>query len=166
MLDAQCESFWREFVGSLAADDPRRQARPDAFCFGDDGELADALARLVLAGTKRATASLPIEYTALDEPLPRTGDLSIILDGTGRPVGIVERTSVELVSFGAVSEAFAAREGEGDGSLRFWREAHTSYFGRVCTRLGGTLDDATPILCQCFELVWPPAPGRAARGSF
>lgn len=162
MLDARCESMWRAFVNSLAADDPRRQARPDAFCFGDGAELADELAGLVLAGKKRATASLPIEYTALGEPLPKAGDLSLILDGKGQPVAIIARTSVDLVSFGAVDAEFAAREGEGDGSLRFWRSAHTAYFGRVCARLGGTLDAATPVLCQRFACVWPPR-GQAGR---
>jgi uncharacterized protein YhfF len=46
-------------------------------------------------------------------------------------------------------------EGEGDGSLQYWRDAHTWYFGRVCEQLGGTLDDSTPVLCQRFRRVWP-----------
>ena len=152
---AACRAFWAQFLRSLAADDPRRDARPDAFGFGGDGALADALAALVLADRKRATASLPVEYTALGEPLPRAGDLSIILDGQGRPVAIIERTSVEQVPFEAVDEAFAAQEGEGDGSLRYWREAHAWYFNRVCARLGGRLEANTPVLCQRFRRVWP-----------
>ena len=155
LLDANCQHFWSEFTQSLAADDPRRLARPDAFAFGGAGTLADELAGLVLAGTKRATASLPIEYSSLNEPLPHAGDLSIILDGTGNPVAIIERTSVALVVFGSISAEFAAIEGEGDGSLAFWREAHTWYFNSVCTRLGGAFDETTPILCQRFRRVWP-----------
>ena len=91
---ARCQAYWADFVQSLAAHDPRRAARPDAFGFGGEGDLADELAALVLAGKKRATASLPSEYTSLNEPLPQAGDLSIILDGKGNPVGIIERTSV------------------------------------------------------------------------
>lgn len=151
----KCKTFWAEFVQSLAADDSRRDARPDAFGFGGEGEIADELAALVLAGKKRATASLPVEYTSLDEPLPKAGDLSIILDGTGVPVGIIERISVDLVPFQKVDEAFAAYEGEGDGSLQYWREAHTWYFNSVCERLGGRLEEDTPVLCQRFRLVWP-----------
>ena len=56
---------------------------------------------------------------------------------------------------------FAAHEGEGDGSLRHWREAHTWYFSRVCELLGGTLEDSTPVLCQRFRLAWP-LPAREA----
>jgi uncharacterized protein YhfF len=153
--EARCEAYWTEFVQSLAAHDPRRAARPDAFGFGGGGDLADELATLVLAGRKWATTSLPAEYAALDEPLPKAGDLSIILDGKGNPVCIIERTSVDRVPFQAVDEAFAACEGEGDGSLRYWREAHTWFFNGVLSRLGGTLEESTPVLCQRFRLVWP-----------
>ena len=151
----KCEAYWAEFIHSLAPRDPRRSARPDAFGFGGDGEIADELAALVLAGKKRATASLPVEYTSLNEPLPKAGDLSIILDGKGAPVGIIERISVDSVPFEAVNEEFAAYEGEGDGSLKYWREAHTWYFNGVCSRLGGRLEASTPVLCQRFRLVWP-----------
>jgi uncharacterized protein YhfF len=158
--EAKCEAYWAEFVQSLAVHDPRRSAKPDAFGFGGEGELADELAALVLAGRKRATASLPVEYTSLNEPLPKVGDLSIILDGNGTPVGIIERTAVDLVPFQSVSEEFAAYEGEGDGSLRYWRRAHTWYFNSVCSRLGSKFEEGTLVLCQRFRLVWPSS--RAA----
>ncbi|MET0334200.1 MAG: ASCH domain-containing protein [Rhizobacter sp.] len=157
-LDLQmCKAYWAGFVNSLADTDPRRAVRPDAFGFGGEGELADELGALVLAGTKRATASLPVEYTSLGEALPKAGDLSIILDGQGKPIGIIERTSVELVPFANVDAAFAAHEGEGDGSLAYWREAHTWYFNSVLARSDDTLKDDTPVLCQRFVLVWPVA---------
>ena len=162
MDKAKCKSYWAEFVASLGNDDPRRSASPDAFGFGGEGEIADALAALVLTGKKRATTSLPAEYTSLGEALPKAGDMSIVLDGTGEPVAIIERTSVDLMPFDAVTAEFAAREGEGDGSLQYWREAHTWYFGQVCERLCGKLEDKTPVLCQCFKLVWPPAAREAA----
>jgi uncharacterized protein YhfF len=154
---AKYTSYWATFVASLTADDPRKTARPDAFGFGGEGKLADELAALVLAGKKRATASLPTEYTSLGEARPQAGDLSIILNGAGDPVAIIERTAVDLVPFHAVDAAFAAQEREGDGSLAYWRQAHTWYFSRVCEKLGGSLEDTTLVLCQRFTVVWPSA---------
>jgi uncharacterized protein YhfF len=152
---AKCEAYWARFVASLAPDDPRRHAIPDAFGFGGGGQLADELAALVLAGKKRGSASLPVEFTSIPLPLPRAGDLSIILDGHDEPVAIIELLSVDLMPFDAVDAAFAAFEGEGDGSLQYWRDAHTWYFRRVFDQLGGTLEHSTPVLCQRFRRVWP-----------
>jgi uncharacterized protein YhfF len=148
-------SFWQRYLDSLPAAHPHRGARPDAFAFGDSAPLADELAALVLAGRKRATASLAVEFTALGDPLPAAGDLSIVLRGDQTPVAIIERTEVREVPFRAVDEAFAAREGEGDGTLAGWREAHREYFTRVCARLGGAFGEDTPVLCQGFRLLWP-----------
>ena len=159
-LSAACKAYWAEFVRTLPAHDARRTAQPDAFGFGGEAALADELGALVLAGKKRATTSLPVEFTSMNEPLPKPGDLSIILDGRGGPVAIIERISVELVPFQAVSEEYAACEGEGDGSLRYWRDAHTWYFNKVCSRLGGCLAEDTPVLCQRFRLVWPAPSDR------
>jgi uncharacterized protein YhfF len=79
-------------VGQLPPGHPHRQATPDAFGFGGEPDLADELADLVVAGQKRATTSLAIEFTSLNEPLPSVGTLSIILRGNGVPVAIIERT--------------------------------------------------------------------------
>jgi uncharacterized protein YhfF len=81
------------------------------------------------------------------------GDLGIIVRGDGAPVAIIERTRVTVVRFGDVDAEFAATEGEGDGSLEYWRDAHANYFNQVCARLGGTFDERTPILCQVFRVI-------------
>ncbi len=71
----------------------------------------------------------------------------------GSPVLNVGNAHVRLVSFGDVDEEFAATEGEGDGSLAYWRRAHTAFFGRVVARLGGRLDNASVIVCERFRLL-------------
>jgi uncharacterized protein YhfF len=149
-----CASAWRAYLSGLAADHPHHEAKPDAFGFGGEATLADELAELVLTGQKRATTSLPVEFTSLNEPLPSVGDLSIILRGDGSPVAIIERTQVTTVPFDAVDGVFASIEGEGDGSLSYWRDVHTQYFTGVCARLGGIFDGETHVICQVFRVVW------------
>jgi uncharacterized protein YhfF len=158
-----CDAAWRAYLNQLSPDHPHRQAKPDAFGFGGEADVADELAELVLAGRKRATTSLAIEFTSLSEPLPIVGDVSIILRGDGVPVAIIERTQVTTRPFDAVDEAFAAVEGEGDGSLAYWRQAHAEYFTGVCTRLGRHFDTQTPVICQVFRVVWK-SPARHPAG--
>jgi len=148
------EIFWRRYLDSLPAAHPHRDARPDVFSFGDSASLADELAALVLAGRKRATASLPVEFTSLGQPMPDVGDLAIVTRADGTPLAVIELTEVRQVPFRAVDAAFAADEGEGDGTLAWWRTAHRAYFGRVSSRHGAKFDDAMPVICQRFKVVW------------
>ncbi len=126
---------------------------PPAWSFGDSPRLADELLALVLAGRKTATSSSAAEYEDGGEPLPRVGELSILLDGAGRPRALIRTTHVDTVPFDQVSVEFAAAEGEDDRSLASWRREHVRYFRRV---LGDDrFDDTMPVVCERFELLHP-----------
>ncbi len=71
------------------------------------------------------------------------------------PLCVIETTHVEIVPYEEVSEAFAAVEGEGDGSLRHWREVHWAFFTRECHRLGREQSLRMPIICERFKVVYP-----------
>jgi uncharacterized protein YhfF len=149
-----CALAWRAYLSVLPSGHPHQVLEPDAFAFGDERELADELAALVITGQKRATTSLAVEFTSLNEALPEVGDVSIIVRGDGLPVAIIERTEVDTKPFDSVDDVFAAIEGEGDGSLAYWRAAHAQYFSAVCARLGGHFNGQTPVICQVFHVVW------------
>src|SRR5699024_7216869 len=93
---------------------------PEAWAFGATPEHADELLRLALADITSGPASSLGDYEAEDEPLPAVGDLSIILDGAGRPRAVLEVTSVRIVPFDQVTEEHARAEGEGDRTLGTW----------------------------------------------
>jgi uncharacterized protein YhfF len=124
------QPFWLEFQAIVGGD---VQARfYEAFHFDDNEPAPNELARLVLVGTKRATAGLAWSFEAENRPPPKPSDLSVVTNWQGEPLCVIETKAVATVSFEEVSEEFAAIEGEGDGSLRYWREVHWAYFGRVC----------------------------------
>lgn len=100
------------------------------WAFGDSSELADRLLELVLAGTKTATCSALEGYRIDDEPLPRVGQLDIILDGLGQPRCVIRNVAVDTIAFRDVDEALARQEGEGDLSLEYWRREHQAFFER------------------------------------
>lgn len=150
-------AFWQAYLGSLPEDNPaRRQAVPNAWGFGDSPAMADGLGKLVYQGIKTATCSLLWEYGFDGEPLPQAGELSIILDGGGHPLCIVETVEVEIKPFNAVDALFAYEEGEGDRSLAFWRDAHWRYFSRGCERIQRRPEEDMPLVCERFRVVFGP----------
>jgi uncharacterized protein YhfF len=68
---------------------------------------------------------------------------------------------VEVVPFCEVTADYAAIEGEGDGSLEYWRRAHWSFFSRECIRIAREPNERMPVVCSVLEVlnVLPSAPG-------
>jgi uncharacterized protein YhfF/dihydrofolate reductase len=147
--------FWQSYLASLREDDQGRgRAMPTAWGFGDGPEMADELGRLVFQGTKTATCSSLWEIEHDGEPVPQPGELSIILDGRGYPLCIIETTEVEVKPFDAVDADFAFDEGEGDRSLATWRAVHWRFFSRSLSALGRAPDETMPLVCERFRVVW------------
>ena len=147
-------AFWRAFARGQAVDPTPRFL--EAFYFDDNEPSANELAALVLAGRKRATAALLWARDADGEAVPAPGHLSIVTDFSDNAVCIIETMRVDIVPFADVSAEFAAVEGEGDGSLAFWRRVHEAFFGRECQRIGRTPDPRMPVVCERFEVVFRP----------
>lgn len=116
--------------------------------------MADDLGGLVQRGIKTATCSLLWEYEADDEPLPRVGEMSIVTDGEGHPLCLIEITEVEVKPFDQVEAQFAYDEGEGDRSLASWRDAHRQFFARLCETLGREPSATMPLVCERFRVLF------------
>ena len=145
------DAFWQAF---------RRYAGLDhdnyvVGSFGDSPEMATELADLVMAGIKRATASLARDYDEGREAIPKPGDFVMMLDGDGRPRSIWRTTEVTIKPLSEVDEAFAWNEGEGDRTRDWWLDAHRRYFARQATREGFEMDDEILTVFERFEVVWP-----------
>ena len=133
---------------------PLEALQPPAFSFGDSPEQSDELLELILEGAKTATAGAAWDYEAADEPLPSIGTLGIVLDGSGHPRALIVTTAVEVKPFDQVDADFARAEGEGDGSLDYWREEHRRFFSSVAVHDRGFSEDM-PVVLERFELIWP-----------
>jgi uncharacterized protein YhfF len=145
--DHRVAEFWRAFTEATGIDGPYT-----AWGFGSGtDQLATKLGLLVRDGPKRATASRFASYQEDGEPLPRSGDLSVVLDDHGEPLCVIRTTDVEVRPFGTVDEEFAWVEGEGDRSLAYWRGAHIDFFASE----GHPVDEDTEFVLERFELLWP-----------
>ena len=119
------------------------------------GGAPDALAELVLNGNKTATASAYPLYEQEQEPLPKAGDYSVILNTKGEAVCIIRTTKVYVVPFREVSADHAFREGEDDRSLESWRKVHRDFFTREMNDEGLSFDEDMPVVCEEFMRVYP-----------
>ena len=146
--------FWRDYLDRLSPSQPHPEAPADVFAFGDSKELADELAALVREGAKTATCSALWSYEEDQRPIPKKGELSIVIDGNGAPVAIIETVEIFLVPFNEVTERLAWEEGEGDRSLTHWRQAHRNFFGRQRFK-GRSFDEGMPLVCERFRLLHP-----------
>jgi uncharacterized protein YhfF len=161
MRGSRHAEFWSaacRLVPGLAPDSPYQ-----VWHFGDSETLARELAELVLRGTKRATAGLLWDAENDPNAMPAIGGYSIVTDYAGAPMLIVRTTDFEIRPYHAVDEDFAAAEGEGDGSLAFWRAAHWDYFSRRCAALGRTFSEDVPVVLERFTLIHPLAEQRHDR---
>lgn len=143
----------QELWARYRAENPAAGDVYEAWAYGDD---PDTLAELTRAGVKTATASAGPLYELEGEPLPEAGEYSVILDSRDEAVCVVRTTRVYTVPFNQVSAEQARKEGEGDHSLAYWRRVHEDFFRAELAEAGLEFSPTMPVVCEEFEVVWPP----------
>ena len=106
---AQIDAFWQAFRRHTGLDHDHYVVGS----FGDNPKMATELADLVIAGIKRATASLARDYGEGRESIPRPGDFVMMLDGKGRPRFIWRTTEVTIKPLSQVAIRAAGRVDSG-----------------------------------------------------
>jgi len=154
MTEETVETFWQEFLSTLSEDSPYHSRAYTAEGWGINPEMADDLGALIVNGTKTATCSALWEWEAEGESPPETGAVTIVLDGSGKPIGIVETTEVTIRKYNGVDADFAREEGEGDLSLRYWQEAHRRFFSQTLPKIGKEFNEEMPLVCERFRLIY------------
>ena len=116
---------------------------------------AEKLVGLVLAGSKRGTASCLWALEEDGDELPAVGGYSIVTGWDGTARCIIRTTQVEVVPYQDVTEEFARQEGEGDGSLAYWQRVHIPFYEAECRRIGRKFTPDMPVVCEAFVVVFP-----------
>lgn len=81
----KAQQLWQHFEQETGI-----QATYKAWSFCGGGKDGDCLGNLVPQGIKTATASLAKEY--IDEPMPKVGEYSVILDSHENAMCIIQTT--------------------------------------------------------------------------
>jgi uncharacterized protein YhfF len=143
-------AFWKQFADRKADVNPHEPYQ--VWHFGDSRDLANQLCELVLQGKKKATACLVWEAEVDPQNAPELNGYSVITDFDGTPKCIIKTTEIRILPFNQVDEEFAADEGEGDRSLRYWRAAHWEYFTRKCREMGKEASETMEVICERFKV--------------
>lgn len=153
-MTANIGAFWQTFLTTHP--DPKRAQSKfyEAFAIGDTQKSADEGVALILSGKKTATSALLWEYEVSGTPPPEVGSLSILLNGKGEPVCVVETSEVEVKPLNKVDAAFARDYGEWDGMLTRWRETAWAYYEAQCRDLGKTPTPDMPLVCERCQVIY------------
>jgi uncharacterized protein YhfF len=160
MKNDKIEAYWQKFLSTLPDDSPYHTKSYIAEGWGDGPKMADELGTLIVDGTKTATCSSLWEWEAEGESPPEVGTVTIVLDGRGEPIGIVETAEVTIRKYNEVDADFAREEGEGDLSLGYWREAHKTVFSQTLPKIGKEFSEDMPLVCERFRLTYKKTANR------
>lgn len=155
MTPESIQSYWQRFLTTLPVDSPYHTAEYIAEGWGDGSPaMADELGTLIANGQKTASCSALWDWEAEGKPVPGEGLITIVLDGQGAPLCIVETTETALRKYNEVDADFARAEGEGDLSLNFWRTAHKNFFSRTLPKIGREFSEEMPVVCERFRVIY------------
>ena len=139
------KALWNEFITK------HNNTDYTAWTFGAE---ADLLAHLVATGEKTATSSAYQLYETENEPLPKAGDYSVILDSQNNAVCVIQIQRVYVTAFHDVSDEHAYKEGEGDKSLTYWRKVHKKFFTAYLEEAHLKFNDDMKVVCEEFKVVY------------
>jgi uncharacterized protein YhfF len=149
------KEMWCNYLSDLRLSDQSLLTEIPARHFCDNQKDADECAEFVLRGKKRATSPSVWELEIQGLDIPQKGDLNIVTDWIGSAQCIIQTKDVELLKFREITSEYAALEGEGDGSLAYWRRTHWEYYKRIFAGTPYEVHKDMPIVFELFEVVYP-----------
>jgi uncharacterized protein YhfF len=151
----EIEKFWQDYLSSLSEEKRKNVSEYIVDDFADTPEAATKVGKLVRDGIKTTSSSLLWGLEHANIPLPKVGDISVIIDGHGNPLCIIEMTEVEIKPFNTVDEQFAFEYGEGERTLAYWLSDNWEFHSRWCREIGHEPSETMPIVFQRFRLLYP-----------
>ena len=152
----EIKNFWIHYCTTITGQNEKDCGAkiPDAWSFGDSPEMADDLLNYVLSGEKTTTSGMLLDFEHDKDPIPKSGDKAIILNGAKEPVCIIEYIKVEQKKYNEVDEEYALKEAEGFKSLQDWKDVQWAFFTRRCEVLGIEMHEEVILVCLEFKKIY------------
>lgn len=148
-MNNSIKQMWNNFI-TLNPSYKNKNIPPNYY-FCDNEHDANECAELVVKGIKQATAGSLWSYQQNNDALPKAGEFYIVTDWNKQAKAIVEITKVEQVAYKNITAEFAAIEGEGDKTLKYWKRVHWAFFTREMKPKGATPTEDMIIVCEYFK---------------
>jgi len=146
--------MWKKYLFKIGKNINNTDKTYESWYFCNNEKDANELVELVKRGMKKATASLHCLYEIENEPVPKVGDHAVITNWNGIAQCIIKITNINIVPFKDVTEEFAAKEGEGDKTLLFWRKVHQKFFTLELKENNKEFSEGMLVVCEEFEVVY------------
>lgn len=153
MDNASARNIWGDYLDKHLEHAFAEEPRVTHFC--DNKKDANSCLKLIMAGKKRATTHSLLGLQMRKEKLPKIGDFTIVTDWAGKAKCIIRTVRVRMRPFFNIDEAYARLEGEGDGSLAYWKQTHWDYYTRELESYGRVPRESMIVVCEEFEKVYP-----------
>ena len=148
------KEMWKKYLSTIGENINDTGKTYESWYFCNNEKDANELAGLVKKGIKKATASLHCLYEIENELIPEVGDYAVITNWKGVAQSIIQITSINTIPFKEVTEEFAAKEGEGDKTLSFWRKVHRKVFTLELKEYSKKFSEDILVVCEEFEVVY------------
>lgn len=152
--DKSVKDMWESYLNSIGECSKSSNKVYDSWYFCDNEKSANKLADLVLGGVKKGTTSLYDLYKVDNEPIPKKDEYSVVTDWNGTAKCVIRTKEIFVLPFTDVDERLANIEGEGDKSLRYWREVHLDFFKRELEALNMEFTEYMLVVFEEFEVVY------------
>ena len=148
------KEMWKKYLSTIGENINNTGKTYESWYFCNNEKDANELAELVKKGIKKATASLHCLYEIENETIPKVGDYIIITNWNGIAQCVIHITNINIIPFKNVTQAFAAKEGEGDKTLSFWRKVHRKFFTLELKEYSKKFSEDMLVICEEFEVVY------------
>lgn len=148
------KEMWKKYLSTIGENINNSGKTYESWYFCNNEKDANELAGLVKKGIKKATASLHCLYEIENELIPKVDDYAVITNWKGVAQSIIQITSINTIPFKEVTEELAAKEGEGDKTLSFWRKVHRKVFTLELKEYSKKFSEDMLVVCEEFAVVY------------
>ncbi|MFT6167367.1 MAG: hypothetical protein ACJAV5_001757 [Vicingaceae bacterium] len=144
--------LWEAFIGQNP--EYKDKELGEWFNFCDNEKEAKVCAQLTKDGIKQASSTSLWWFEKNHADLPEVGNIYVVTDWYKIAKAIVEVVKVEQIPFNKITEEYAAIEGEGDKSLKYWKDTHWAYYTGEMDEFDEKPTEDMLIVCEQFKTIF------------